>query len=423
MPRDLSEIAYKEAVKYIPGGVNSPVRALQSVGVSPLFVEKAKGAFITDIDSNKYLDFCGSWGVFLVGHNHPYVKHTVKLAIDKGTSFGIPTLQETVLAKTIVNLVPSLEKVRFVSSGTEAVMSAIRLARAYTKRNLIIKFDGCYHGHADHLLVAAGSGLANLAQASSLGIPDSFTEHTLSLPYNDVLAINKIFTERGNEIAAVIIEPIAANMGLVLPQAEFINALRKFTSKHGAVLIFDEVITGFRLGLGGAQELMGIEPDLSTFGKIIGGGFPAAAFGGKAEIMDLLAPLGPVYQAGTLSGNPVAMTAGQTTLEILQEPKFYATLNEKAERFYEALEDIIEDKPIQLKRIGSMFSLFFSTRDINNFNDVKNSDLDAFKKFYQGLLQHQIYFSPSPFETNFISAAHTEKDLSKTLRIIKKILN
>lgn len=423
MQRILSEKAYKEAVKYIPGGVNSPVRALKSVGEAPLFVSKANGVTLTDVDGNSFTDFCLSWGVFILGHNHPKVNLSVKAAVDLGTSYGIPTLQETQLAKLLVESVPSLEKVRFVSSGTEAVMSAIRVARGFTKRNIIIKFDGNYHGHADHLLVAAGSGVATLNGSSSSGIPNDFTKYTLSLPYNDIETVKAVFEQQGNDIAAIILEPVAANMGVIVPDKDFLLCLREITKKYESLLIFDEVITGFRLALGGAQERFGIMPDLSTFGKIIGGGFPAAAFGGRAEIMDILAPEGSVYQAGTLSGNPVAMASGIQTLQLLLQPDFYKNLEAKSNIFIAELKEIIKGKDVVLNHIGSMFTLFFSDHEIKNFEDVKRSDTDRFAKFFRALLAENIYFSPSAFETSFISEAHTEKQLEQTLGTIKKVLD
>lgn len=423
MQRTLSEKAYKEAVKYIPGGVNSPVRALRSVGADPLFISKANGVTLTDVDGNELTDFCLSWGVFILGHNHKKVNEAVRQAVDLGTSYGIPTLQETQLAKLLVESVPSFEKVRFVSSGTEAVMSAVRVARGFTKRNIIVKFDGCYHGHADHLLVSAGSGVALLNSSSSSGIPEDFTKYTLSLPFNDIDLVKTVFEKHGNDIAAVIIEPVAANMGVVLPQADFLKDLRTITKKHGALLIFDEVITGFRLALGGAQERFGITPDLSTFGKIIGGGFPAAAFGGRADIMEVLAPDGPVYQAGTLSGNPIAMVSGIQTLQLLQQPDFYKNLELKSDLFIAELNEIIKGKSIVLNHVGSMFTLFFSDHEIRNFEDVKNSNTGRFAQFFRALLNENIYFSPSAYETSFISAAHTEPQLEKTLLTIKKILS
>ena len=422
MQRILSEKAYNEAVKYIPGGVNSPVRALRSVGEAPLFIAKADGATLTDVDGNQFTDFCLSWGVFILGHNHPKVRQAVNQAIELGTSYGIPTLQETALAKLVVEAVPSVEKVRFVSSGTEAVMSAIRVARGFTNRNIIVKFDGNYHGHADHLLVSAGSGVAQLSGSSSSGVPADFTKYTLSLPYNDVEAVKALFENQGNEIAAVILEPVAANMGVVIPTAEFLKILREITTQFGALLIFDEVITGFRLGLAGAQGRLGVKPDLSTFGKIIGGGFPAAAFGGRADIMDLLAPLGPVYQAGTLSGNPVAMASGIQTISLLSEPDFYTNLETKSNAFIAELKDIIKGRDIVLNHIGSMFTLFFSEHEICNFDDVKRSDTDRFALYFRELLKENIYISPSAFEASFISAAHTNEQLEKVLGTIKKVL-
>lgn len=422
MQRTLSEKAYKEALKYIPGGVNSPVRALKSVGTTPLFIKKADGTTLTDIDGNKFTDFCLSWGVFILGHNQRAVNSAVKKAVNQGTSYGIPSLQETALAKLVTEVVPSVEKVRFVSSGTEAMMSAVRVARGFTKRNLIVKFDGCYHGHADHLLVAAGSGVARLNASSSDGVPADFSKHTLSLPYNDILSVKAVFEKYGDEIAAVVIEPVAANMGVIVPQHGYLQELQNLTRKFGSLLIFDEVITGFRLGLGGAQQRFGFTPDLSAFGKIIGGGFPAAAFGGRKEIMDILAPEGPVYQAGTLSGNPIAMTAGIQTLLQLQKPDFYTRLETKSDKFISELEYLIRGKDIVLNHIGSMFTLFFSKKEIKNFEDVKKCDIIRFGNFFRYLLNNNIYFSPSQFEANFISAAHTEKQLDNTLDIIQKAL-
>jgi glutamate-1-semialdehyde 2,1-aminomutase len=422
MQRNLSEKAYNEAVKYIPGGVNSPVRALQSVGASPLFVQKAEGSKIVDIDGNEYIDYCQSWGVFILGHNHPRVRAWVHNAIDQGTSYGIPTLQETQLAKLVIEAIPSIEKIRFVSSGTEAVMSAIRVARGFTNKNIIVKFDGCYHGHADHLLVAAGSGVAQLNASSSTGIPDDFTKYTLSIPYNDLTAVKDTFEQYGNDIAAVIIEPVAANMGVVLPEKKFLQELRNITHNYNSLLIFDEVITGFRLAYGGAQGQFGIKPDLTTLGKIIGGGFPAAAFGGKTEVMNMLAPEGPVYQAGTLSGNPIAMAAGIQTLQHLNQVNFYSDLKEKSTNFFFELKKIIKGKDIVLNHTESMFTLFFSKNDIHNFEDAKNSDTERFGEFYRKMLDAGIYLSPSPFEANFISSAHSQEDLLKTLSIIKQII-
>ena len=416
MNRTKSLEAFREAVRYIPGGVNSPVRALRAVGESPLFIHHAKGVTLTDIDGNEYIDFCLSWGVFILGHAHPEVLERVHEAISRGTSYGIPTLQETELARLVNSFIPSMERVRFVNSGTEAVMSAIRLARGYTGRDLIVKFEGCYHGHADHLLVAAGSGVATLCISSSAGVPRSFIAHTSCLPFNDKEAVDALFRERGDEIAAVIVEPVPANMGVVPARDGFLHHLREVTEAHGALLIFDEVITGFRLTAGGAQKLFGITPDLTTVGKIVGGGFPAAAFGGKADIMNLLAPLGPVYQAGTLSGNPVAMTAGIATLGILSSDGLYDRLSAKAKAFIDALSGILKPKGITVLSVGNMFTPFFTENEVVNFEDVKRCDTDRFARFFRHLLSRGVYISPSQFEANFISTAHDEVTLDKVLQ-------
>lgn len=417
LSRPKSIEAYREAVRYIPGGVNSPVRALKAVGESPLFVERAKGVTLTDIDGNRYTDFCLSWGVFIVGHAHPKVLSKVNNAIQRGTSYGIPTLQETELAKRVNRFIPSMERVRFVNSGTEAVMSAIRLARGYTGRNLIVKFVGCYHGHVDHLLVAAGSGVATMGISSSAGVPDSFVAHTACLPFNDKQAVEELFSRRGNEIAAVIVEPVPANMGVVPARDGFLQCLRDITRKHGALLIFDEVITGFRLTAGGAQQLFGITPDLTTVGKIVGGGFPAAAFGGRADIMQLLAPEGPVYQAGTLSGNPIAMTAGIATLDLLAQEGVYDALNRKAEHFIQGLRQVLAPKGIVINSVGNMFTPFFTEGEVKDFDDVNRCDTARFGKFFRHMLANGVYFSPSQFETNFVSIAHTEEVLEKVIEI------
>jgi glutamate-1-semialdehyde 2,1-aminomutase len=409
--------AFDEARQYIPGGVNSPVRALKAVGETPLFIQHAKGVTLHDIDGNDYIDFCLSWGVFIVGHAHPAVLGPVSEAIQRGTSYGIPTLQETQLAKLVHQFIPSIERVRFVNSGTEAVMSAIRLARGYTRRNLIVKFIGCYHGHVDHLLVAAGSGVATMGASSSAGVPDSFVQHTVCVPFNDRQAVLQLFQERGTEIAAVIVEPVPANMGVVPQRDGFLQFLREVTQRYGSLLIFDEVITGFRLTAGGAQKVYGITPDLTTVGKIVGGGFPAAAFGGRADIMRLLAPEGPVYQAGTLSGNPVAMTAGIATLGILSEPGVYEALNRKAEAFIDGLRRVLTPKGITINSVANMFTLFFTTREVRNFEDVRACDTERFGRFFRHMLRHGIYFSPSQFETCFVSMAHTEEQLQHVIEV------
>lgn len=415
-----SEEAYKEALEYIPGGVNSPVRSLKSVGASPIFIDHAKGVQLIDIDGNCFTDFCLSWGVFILGHGHPQVNKAVINALSKGTSFGIPTLAETELAKLVRHCIPTMEKVRFVNSGTEAVMSAIRLARAYTGRNLVVKFEGCYHGHVDHLLVSAGSGVASLSRASSAGVPDAFVVHTVSLPFNDKKTIDDFFKERGSEVAAVIVEPVPANMGVVLPQGQFLHHLRKLTEKYNCLLIFDEVITGLRLSVGGAQQVYGVKPDITTIGKIIGGGFPAAAFGGKNAIMSLLAPDGPVYQAGTLSGNPVAMSAGTATLKILLTEGFYEDLNRKSDDFISELKNVVAEKGITVNHIGSMFTMFFTDEDVHSFADVKRTDRERFARFFRYMLINRVYMSPSPFEANFISLFHRESELERITKIVKR---
>ncbi len=415
--RKKSEAAFREAVAYIPGGVDSPVRALKAVGESPLFIERAKGVTLTDIDGNLYTDFCLSWGVFILGHAHPGVLGRVAEAIGRGTSYGIPTLVETQLAKRVNALMPTMERVRFVNSGTEAVMSAVRLARGFTGRNLIVKFAGCYHGHVDHLLVAAGSGVATMGASSSAGVPDSFVAHTACVPFNDKEALERLFRERGGDIAAVIVEPVPANMGVVPERDGFLRFVRELTRRHGALLIFDEVITGFRLRPGGAQQLYGIAPDLTTVGKIVGGGFPAAAFGGRADIMALLAPDGPVYQAGTLSGNPVAMTAGIATLDLLAAPGVYEALNAKAARFIGELRSALKDKGIVVNSVENMFTPFFTEGEVTDFADVRRCDTVRFGKFFRHMFDHGVYFSPSQFETNFVSVAHTDADLDRVLSV------
>ncbi|MDR1524393.1 MAG: glutamate-1-semialdehyde 2,1-aminomutase, partial [Tannerella sp.] len=407
MNRNNSRAAFREALRYIPGGVNSPVRALKSVGEEPIFIQRAKGSRLTDVDGNRFTDFCLSWGVFILGHGATPVNAAVKKAIAKGTSYGIPSLPETALARLVNRHIPSMEKTRFVNSGTEAVMSAIRLARGYTGRNLIVKFDGCYHGHADHLLVSAGSGVAGLGNSSSAGVPSGFVAYTISLPFNDNAAVTRTFREKGKDIAAVIVEPVPANMGVVLPQDGFLQHLRDITARNGSLLIFDEVITGFRLSPGGAQELFGITPDLTTVGKIVGGGFPAAAFGGRSDIMSLLAPGGPVYQAGTLSGNPVAMTAGIATLTQLSSDNFYTELNGKSAAFIEKLKNRLSGKNITVNHAGNMFTLFFTPPvpgKVDTFEDVKKCDLQRFARFFRYMLANGFYISPSQFEANFISA-------------------
>ena len=412
--------AFRRAQQVIPGGVNSPVRALKSVGATPLFVKEAKGAYITDIDNNKLIDFCMSWGVFILGHSNDRVNSAAIRAINTGSSYGIPTENETILAEKVREAIPSMERLRFVNSGTEATMSAIRVARGYTGRDILVKFEGNYHGHADHLLVSAGSGVANISNASSAGVPDGFTKYTAVLPYNDIDALRNYFKTNGDKVAAVILEPVACNMGVVCPSLDFLKAAREVTEQHGSLLIFDEVITGFRLSRGGAQQLFGIKPDMTTVGKIVGGGFPAAAFGGRADIMKVLAPDGPVYQAGTLSGNPVAMAAGIETLTQLSHPDFYKKLDEKSDRFISRLKEIIAGKDIQLNHCGSMFTLFFNKSEVRNFQDTKRSDQERFARYFNNMLQRGIYVSPSQFEGNFISETHTPEILDYALQSISE---
>ncbi len=416
-----SQQAFAEASEYIPGGVNSPVRALRAVGETPIFIDHAKGVTLTDIDGNSYTDFCLSWGVFIAGHANDSVIDAVSKAVVNGTSYGIPTLLETELARRVTQLIPSMEQVRFVNSGTEAVMSAIRLARGYTQRNYILKFEGCYHGHADHLLVAAGSGVATLGRSNSAGVPDDFVRYTLTAPFNDKDSVRNLFAQYGKDIAAVIVEPVPANMGVVPEQEGFLRFLREITDEFGSLLLFDEVITGFRLTLGGAQQYYGIKPDLTTIGKIVGGGFPAAAFGGRREIMQLLAPLGPVYQAGTLSGNPIAMTAGIATLQLLSAPGTYEALNAKAERFILRLQEALEPKGIVINHVGNMFTPYFTQgRHPHNFNDVQQSNLDEFARFWRYMFHHGVYLSPSQFESNFISIQHTEEELDRVIELARE---
>ena len=421
MTHTASRNAFAEASEYIPGGVNSPVRALRAVGETPIFIDRAKGVTLTDIDGNHYTDFCLSWGVFIAGHANDSVLQAVSRAVQRGTSYGIPTLLETELAKRVSRLIPGMEQVRFVNSGTEAVMSAIRLARGYTRRNYILKFEGCYHGHADHLLVAAGSGVATQGRSNSAGVPDDFVKYTLTAPFNNKEAVKKLFAQYGSDIATVIVEPVPANMGVVPEEDGFLHFLRAITREHGSLLLFDEVITGFRITLGGAQQYYGIEPDLTTVGKIVGGGFPAAAFGGRREIMQLLAPAGPVYQAGTLSGNPIAMTAGIATLDILSQPDTYEQLNDKAERFISRLQEALEPKGVVVNHVGNMFTPYFTGGNRpRNFQEVRQSNLDEFARFWRYMFNNGVYLSPSQFEADFISIQHTEAELDKVIELARE---
>lgn len=415
--------AFAEAKKYIPGGVNSPVRSFRSVDGTPPFIAEAVGSQIKDIDGNEYIDYVLSWGPCILGHSHPQVVAALQEAVAKGTSFGAPTLLETAVAKLVCEIMPNIEQVRMVNSGTEATMSALRLARAYTKRNKILKFVGCYHGHHDSLLVKAGSGAATFGIPDSPGVPDSITGSTLTIPYNDVAALEKIFAEQGKEIAAVIIEPVAGNMGLVLPLPEYLDQVRKITADYGVLLIFDEVMCGFRCAFDGAQGLYHIQPDITCLGKVIGGGLPVGAYGGKAEIMQLISPAGPVYQAGTLSGNPLAMTAGYVTLKLLQDraTENYARLTKLTQTLSAGLKAAAEefDLHYQYHQVGSMFGMFFTDQPVIDYESAKQSDLAAFAVYFHSMLAQGIYLAPSQFESAFMSLAHSEADIEKTIAASK----
>ena len=411
-----SDNMYNEAVTVMPGGVNSPVRAYRNVGRNPLFIEKGKGPKIYDIDGNEYIDYICSWGPNILGHCYPKVIEEVKKACDNGLTFGAPTEKEVVLAELIREIMPSMEVLRMVNSGTEAVMSAIRVARGFTKRDMILKFKGCYHGHSDGLLVKAGSAALTAAVPDSLGVPKSYTENTLVALYNDEKSVEELFEKYGNKIACVVVEPVAANMGVVLPKKGFLQFLRDITEKYGSLLIFDEVITGFRLSLGGAQEYFGIKPDMTTLGKIVGGGMPMAVYGGRKEIMDCVAPLGGVYQAGTLSGNPIATTAGIATLTALKENKhLYADLEKKAEKIANSYRKI----GASVNQIGSLLSGFFTDREVNDYDSATSSDTEKYAKFFNYLLENGIYIAPSQYEAMFVSMAHSDEDIEKTCKVIE----
>ncbi|PCI21959.1 MAG: glutamate-1-semialdehyde-2,1-aminomutase [Piscirickettsiaceae bacterium] len=413
---------FEQAQLSIPGGVNSPVRAFKGVGGEPVFIDHAKGAYITDTNNKQYIDYVGSWGPMVLGHSHPNVIKAVQAAAEKGLSFGAPTIIETAMAEEVCSLVPSIEKVRMVSSGTEATMSAIRLARGFTGKDNIIKFEGCYHGHSDSLLVKAGSGALTFGVPSSPGVPASLADHTITLPYNDAKAITELLKETGDTIACIIVEPVAGNMNCIPPEPGFLEALRSLCDQYGIVLIFDEVMSGFRVALGGAQQLYGVKPDLTTLGKVIGGGMPVGAFGGRADIMACLAPDGPVYQAGTLSGNPLAMSAGLTTLELVSEAGFYEKLTQRTTQLLNGLKQIADEAkiPLSTNQVGGMFGLFFSEDDnISRFDQVMKCDQERFKKFFHLMLDQGIYLAPSAFEAGFISAAHTEQDINDTLDAAK----
>jgi glutamate-1-semialdehyde 2,1-aminomutase len=438
MTRSQSEKLFAEALKFIPGGVNSPVRAFRAVGGQPFFVNRAQGAHVWDVDGNEYIDYVCTWGPAILGHAHPKIISAVKAAADHGTSFGIPNPHEVTMAKLICSLVPGVQKVRMTNSGTEACMSAIRLARGFTKRDKIIKFDGCYHGHADSLLVKAGSGALTFGNPDSAGVPAAFTQHTIVLPFNDVDAVTSAIEANKNQIAGIIVEPVPGNAGLYLPKPGYLEFLREITQANGALLIFDEVMTGFRLAPGGAQERFQIKPDLSCFGKIIGGGLPVGAFGGRADIMDLLAPLGPVYQAGTLSGNPLAMAAGITALEELKSPKSkvqgskskrmpndaYSKLEQLGAQLEAGMKDAAKTAsiPVQFNRCGSMFCAYFTSEPVHNLADAMKSDRERFAKFFHGLLAEGVYLAPSQFEAGFISTAHTPADIDRTVKAAATVL-
>lgn len=415
---DKSALAFAEAKEYIPGGVNSPVRSFRGVGGTPPFIARANGSHIYDIDGNEYIDYVGSWGPMILGHAHPAVTEALRDALIRGTSYGAPTLLETELAKLVQQAVPSMELVRMVNSGTEATMSVLRVARAFTKRSKIVKFAGCYHGHHDSLLVKAGSGATTFGVPDSPGVPDSIAGNTITVAYNDAEALAEIFRVSGEEIAAVIIEPVPGNMGMVLPRAGYLEQVRKITEQYGALLIFDEVMSGFRVAYGGAQAHFGIKPDLTCLGKVIGGGLPVGAYGGRRDIMELIAPAGPVYQAGTLSGNPLAMTAGIATLKILTEtPEMYKNLTEKTAALCAGIKTQAEKFgfTLQYHNLGSMFGMFFSDKPVYDYDSAKQSDLGAFNVYFHAMLEQGIYLAPSQFEAAFMSAAHSDDDITSTV--------
>ncbi|QQR81639.1 MAG: glutamate-1-semialdehyde 2,1-aminomutase [Deltaproteobacteria bacterium] len=422
MKRKNSQNLFKKAQKIIPGGVNSPVRAFRGVGGDPVFMKSAKGPILTDVDGNHYIDYVGSWGPMILGHAHPKVLKAIEGAAKRGTSFGTPTSAEIDLALEVIKAYPSIEKVRFVSSGTEAVMGAIRVARGFTKKNKIIKFDGCYHGHADSLLVKAGSGAATLGVPDSAGVPAEFTEHTLIATFNDIDSVKKLFEEFSDDIAAVIVEPVVGNMGVILPQDDFLLKLRVLCDEEESLLILDEVMTGFRVAFGGAQDFYGVTPDITTLGKIIGGGLPVGAYGGRGDIMDCVAPVGPVYQAGTLSGNPVAMAAGLSTLQNLKKANPYKKLAKLTQKLAEGIEEAASKNNISVlvPHVGSMFTIFFTGDPITNAQEARGADKNLYAQFFHLMLDQGIYLAPSQFEACFISATHTEKHIQQTIKAANK---
>ena len=416
---------FNQAKSLMPGGVNSPVRAFKNINGNPIFFEKAKGAYLYDADGNKYIDYIGSWGPMIMGHSHPDVVNAIKKQVDLGTSYGAPTSLESDVASLIIKNVPSIEKIRMVNSGTEATMSAIRLARGYTNRNKIIKFDGCYHGHVDSLLIKAGSGVSTFGLPDSPGIPEDLAKHTITCPYNDVEAFIEIFNSVKDDLASVIVEPIAGNMGFVPGTEEFLKTIRSYTETNNSLLIFDEVMSGFRVSLGGAQEIFNVKPDLTALGKVIGGGLPVGAFGGKEKIMNYLAPEGPVYQAGTLSGNPLAMAAGATLLNLLITQNPFKELEEKAKLMLNGMKEIIVSSgiPFSTNQIGGMFGFFFSEELPKNIDDVSKTNDEMFSSFINACIKNGIYFAPSKYEAGFISATHGNMEIDKTLEVVNKIVN
>jgi len=416
---DRSSTLFNEAKNYIPGGVNSPVRAFKGVGGKPIYFERGEGAYLYDVDGNAYIDYVGSWGPMILGHSNPFIVDAVRTELDKGLGFGAPTEIETSLAKKICQLMPSIELVRMVSSGTEATMSAIRLARGYTKRDKIVKFEGCYHGHSDSLLVKAGSGALTLGVPTSPGVPSDLAKHTLTLEYNNLDSVKALFSKMGEEVGCIIVEPVAGNMNCIPPKEGFLQGLRKLCDDYGSVLIFDEVMTGFRVALGGAQAYYRVKPDLTTLGKVIGGGLPVAAFGGRNEIMSQIAPLGPIYQAGTLSGNPLSMASGLAMLSILEaDDSFYQNLSESTEYLVNGIVAAANTNnvPMTSNNVGGMFGLFFSSEEkVTNFSQASNCDLESFKKFYKSMIRQGVYFAPSAYECGFLSAAHTKNELDQTI--------
>ena len=421
--RERSSALFQRAIRSIPGGVNSPVRAGKAVGMDPLFISRAEGCYLWDADGRRYIDYVCSWGPMILGHGHPQIISALEERLSKGTSYGAPTELEVEMAEAIIDMVPSVEMVRMVNSGTEATMSAIRLARGFTARNKVIKFEGCYHGHADSLLVSAGSGVATLGIPGSPGVPKDLARHTISLPFNNLEAIFQAFKKHGKDIAAVIVEPIPGNMGVIIPERGFLEGLRNITRENGALLIFDEVISGFRVGPGGAQEIYDILPDLTCLGKIIGGGLPVGAYGGRREIMERVAPEGDIYQAGTLSGNPLAMAAGLATLKILKKGRIYRELEEKGKALFSGLEDAARTAGLNVvvNHIGSMGSIFFSEDPVTDFKSAKRSDIGLFKRYYSAMLDRGIYLAPSPFETSFVSTAHDEESIQETIKCAKEV--